>query len=122
MEKSPDFKWSGFQMVGTIAKARLFENQTIWNPTLKKSGFQMYWIQFPTVIVLHLYFLIREKSSVTSCDKRGDEHSSLINDITGICVTKLLPPPPIYEYFLSTMVILVWQLGWSKLRNALING
>ena len=42
-QKRPDFEWSGFQMFGTmtiaIAKTRPFENQTIWNPTLKKSGF-----------------------------------------------------------------------------------
>ena len=36
----------GFQMIGNmavgIAKALPFENQTIQNPTLKKSGFQLF--------------------------------------------------------------------------------
>ena len=45
-QKWPDFEWSWFQMVGIIAIARPFENQTIWNPTIwnplfKKSKFQM---------------------------------------------------------------------------------
>ena len=33
-----------FEIVGTIAiaKARPHENRTIWNPTFKKSGFQMF--------------------------------------------------------------------------------
>ena len=41
---SPDFEWSGFQMVETtaIAKARPFENQTICNPAFKKSGFRIF--------------------------------------------------------------------------------
>ena len=34
-QKRPDFEW-------LIAKARPFENRTIWNPTFKKSGFQMF--------------------------------------------------------------------------------
>ena len=42
----PDFKWSGFQMVGTIAiaisKAQTVENRTICNMTFNKSGFQMF--------------------------------------------------------------------------------
>ena len=51
-------KMSGFQMFSfrmvvaiaiTIAKARPFDNQTIWNPALKKSGFQMVGFQIPTV-------------------------------------------------------------------------
>ena len=36
----PVFKWLGLTI--TIAKARPFENPTIWNSTLKKSGFQMF--------------------------------------------------------------------------------
>ena len=44
-QKSLDFEWSGFWMVWTraiaIAKAQPFENQTICNPTFKKTGFQM---------------------------------------------------------------------------------
>ena len=43
-QKRPDFEWSGFQMVETIAiaKARPFENWTIRIPTFKKFGFQMF--------------------------------------------------------------------------------
>ena len=45
-QKHPDFEWSSLQTVGKIAlanaKARQFENRTIWNPTFKKSGFQMF--------------------------------------------------------------------------------
>ena len=45
-QKHPDFEWSGFQMVGTIAiaiaKAGPFKNWIIWNPTFKKSGIQMF--------------------------------------------------------------------------------
>ena len=39
--ESKPFEISKFAMVETLAKARPFENQTIWNLTLKKSGFQM---------------------------------------------------------------------------------
>ena len=31
----PDFEWS-------VAKARPYENRTIWNPTFKMSGFQTF--------------------------------------------------------------------------------
>ena len=45
-QKCPDFEWSSFWIVGTkaatIAKARPFENWTIWNLTFKKSGFQIF--------------------------------------------------------------------------------
>ena len=47
-----NFEWSSFRMVGTIAiaKACLFEKWTIWNLTIKKSGFQMFqdfkWLDF----------------------------------------------------------------------------
>ena len=51
--KHPDFKWSGFWMVGTIAitiaKTQPFDNRTIWNPTYKKSRFQMVGFQIPSV-------------------------------------------------------------------------
>ena len=42
-QKCPDFEWSGFHMVGTIAiaKARTLENRAIWNEILKKCRFQM---------------------------------------------------------------------------------
>ena len=51
-------KMSRFWMVGTIAiaiaKVRLFENRTIWNPTLKKSRFQMFpvvkWSDFRSLL------------------------------------------------------------------------
>ena len=38
--KSPNFEWSGFWMVGTIAiaKAGPFENRTIWKPDHLKTG------------------------------------------------------------------------------------
>ena len=45
-KKRPDFEWLVFWMIGTtaivIAKAQPFENRTIWNPTFKQSGFQMF--------------------------------------------------------------------------------
>ena len=45
-QKTTDFKWSGFGMVGTTAVAQAiadpFENRTIWNLIFKKSGFQMF--------------------------------------------------------------------------------
>ena len=55
-QKRTDFEWSSFQMVGTIAiaKARTFENRTIWNLTFKKSRFQMVKFQIPTKS--HLWF------------------------------------------------------------------
>ena len=53
-QKRPDFKWFVFGMVGTkataIAKARLFENQTIWNLTFIKSGLHMVVFRFPLYI------------------------------------------------------------------------
>ena len=74
-QKRPDFVCSGIQMVGTIArkgflecnfrypwtiaidiaKARPFENWTIWNPTFKKFGFQM--VGFQIFTVWYKYFL-----------------------------------------------------------------
>ena len=51
--KHLDFEWSSFWMVETIgiaiAKAGPFENLTIWNQTFKKSRFQKYRFQIPTV-------------------------------------------------------------------------
>ena len=48
-QKRPDFEW-------LIAKARPFENRTIWNPTFKKSGFQMFpdfkWSDFRSPLYL----------------------------------------------------------------------
>ena len=41
-QKRQDFESSSYQMVGTIAIAWLFEKQTIWNLTSKKSGFKMF--------------------------------------------------------------------------------
>ena len=41
-QKYPDFEWSGFQIVGTIAIARPFENQTIGNLIFKKSIFECF--------------------------------------------------------------------------------
>ena len=55
------FKWSSFQMVGTIAiaKAQPFENRTIWNLTFKKSWFQMFpdlkWLDFRSPLYTLLY-------------------------------------------------------------------
>ena len=40
-QKHQDFEWFGFQMVGTIAIAWAFENNTIWNPIFKSSRFQI---------------------------------------------------------------------------------
>ena len=59
-QKCLHFEWSGFQMVGTIAvaiaKARPFENRTIWNPTFEKTGFQMFldfeWLDFRSSLYL----------------------------------------------------------------------
>ena len=64
-KKVLDFKWSGFQMVGTIARAKAqawpFENRTIWNPTFKKSGFHMFpdfkWSDYRSPLYLYLTFL-----------------------------------------------------------------
>ena len=54
--KHPDFAWSGFWMVGTIAiakaKAWPFENWNICNLIFKKSGFQI--IQKPNIFLLWL--------------------------------------------------------------------
>ena len=41
-QKHPDFKWSHFQMVRTIAIAWPLEDWTIRNPICKKSGFQKF--------------------------------------------------------------------------------
>ena len=41
-QKCPHFEWSGFWMVETIAMAKPFENQIIWNLNLLKSGYQMF--------------------------------------------------------------------------------
>ena len=45
-QKCLDFEWFGFQMVGTIALTNAtawpFENQTVLNPILKMSIFQMF--------------------------------------------------------------------------------
>ena len=55
--KRPDFEWSGFQMVRTIATAQPFENRTTYlKYILRKvwisnvSGFLMFGFQIPTVI------------------------------------------------------------------------
>ena len=47
-QKCPYFEWSGFRMVGTIAKAKPFENWTIRNPT-----FECFWILNGTFSDLH---------------------------------------------------------------------
>ena len=48
LTKISECQMVGFWMVGTIAvakaKAQPFENQTFWNPILKKSGFQIFQI------------------------------------------------------------------------------
>ena len=54
-QECPDFEWSGFQMVGTIAKAQPFENWTLWNATFKKSQFQIVGFQIHTVLVFLKY-------------------------------------------------------------------
>ena len=57
-KKCLDFKWSGLWMVGIIgiAKALPFEKWTIWKPTFKKSGFQMFqgfkWFDFRSPLYL----------------------------------------------------------------------
>ena len=70
-QKRPDFEWSGFQMVGTIAiaigKARLFENWTIWNTTSKKSGFQMVGFQIPTVFNKKAFKITLFEWCLSSC-------------------------------------------------------
>ena len=51
-QKSQNFKWSSFQMVGTIAIAispDLSKNLIIWNLNFKKSVFWMVGLQVPTV-------------------------------------------------------------------------
>ena len=59
-QKYPNLEWSSFRMVGTIAiaqaKARPFENPTIWNRTFNKSGCQMFqdfkWSNFRSPLYL----------------------------------------------------------------------
>ena len=56
-QKGPDFEWSGFQMVGTVAmatnKARPFEYQTIWITDHMKSDLQKVWISNGQISVPH---------------------------------------------------------------------
>ena len=63
-KKHQDFEWYCFWMVGTIAiaKAWSFENRYIWNPTFKKSGFQMFpgfkWLDFrPQMYMTYLFHI-----------------------------------------------------------------
>ena len=73
-QKHSDFEWSGFWMVETLAidisKAWPFENRTILNPALKKSGFLMVRFQISSVgdlkkIVVFYYLAVGSKKIIS---------------------------------------------------------
>ena len=76
--------WNGqvFKGAGTIAKAQPSENWTIWNPTFKKSRFQLVGFQIPTRFAYFIKVFTLNPLSLTC------SHLFTLPPLNNVCFTK----------------------------------
>ena len=119
-QKCLDFEWSGFQMVGTIAKAKawLFKNRTIWNPTFKNPVFQMFPdFRSPTVLNFIIFFLtirlIVQRQTWRGCSDCSVCLSAARSQSAGgpsPVSDSLMPASSFTRFVISEMSVSTWKL------------